>query len=208
MRTPIVFLLAAILLGFSIGSSADNAGSSAESDATYSGDAFSTQDISDSADESQDTQDELTSELTEVSKGASEAVVDLVKALRERHIDDPFVEYIAEDAVSENKSFIEKYDSDDDGGLSKNEYSHALAEHFENEESETLTPDELRDFVEEEFNDGDLDEDGKISLEEVTIYMAKFVHAIKIMVDTYDSTKRNEEGSSSSIESVDSGQPD
>ena len=102
MRTPIVFLLSAILLGFSIGSSADNAGSSAESDTTYSGDALSTQDISDTADESQDTQDELTSVLPEASKGASKAVVDLVKALRERHRDDPFVDYITEDAVSEN----------------------------------------------------------------------------------------------------------
>ena len=63
-------------------------------------------------------------------------------------------------------------------------------------------------IVEEEFKVGDLDKDGKISLEEVTIYMAEFVHAIKVMVDIYDSTKRNEEGSSSSIESFDSGQPD
>ena len=209
MSTPKIFLVVAAFLGISIGtSSADSADRAGESDFNASRDATPTSETNETPVESQKSQVEISAELNDASIGPSEDVVALVEAMKERHKDESFVEYITEDVVSENLSIIEKFDSDGDGGLSKKEFAHALKEPTETAQNQSLAPDEFRDFVEEEFKDMDLDEDSKISLEEVTIFMAEFVQAINVIADNYDSTKRNEEGSSSSIESVDGGQPD
>lgn len=202
MSTPQIFVVAAVLLGFSIGPSAGTVGSAAESHSVESKDSIPTKSINETPIASMDAQEELNVASTSVN----EAVVDLVNALKERLKDDPLVDYITEDAVSENQSIIEKYDSDGDGGLSKEELENGLKDMTD--EYNSLTPDERREMLEEEFKECDQDEDGKISLEELSIYMAETIYVIETVVKNYASQKLNEEGTTSSNESEAEGRSD
>ncbi len=202
MSTPQIFVVAAVLLGFSISPSADTVGSVAESHSVEAKDAILSKSIDETPIESMDAQEEL----NEASTSVNEAVVDLVSALKERLKDDPLVNYITDAAVSENQSIIEKYDSDGDGGLAKEELENGLKDMTD--EYNSLTPDERREMLEEEFKECDLDEDGKISLEELSIYMAETIYVIETVVKNYASQKLNEEGTTSSNESEAEGRSD
>ena len=201
MRTPKILSVTAVLLSLSMSTpSADTAESGAKTE-----DAVPTKSIIETSAESQDSRGEPSAALAEASPGVSEAVVELVEVLRQRLRDGPLADYITEDLVSENESIIEKYDSDGDGGLSKQELAKGLEEQIETEKYQSLTPEERRNGLEEEFKEMDLDEDLKISLEEMSIFMAETIYIIESAAKVFGSRQPNVEDSSSSNETENNG---
>ncbi|MXW53617.1 MAG: hypothetical protein F4Z66_06480 [Gammaproteobacteria bacterium] len=112
----------------------------------------------------------------------SEAVVDLVNALKERLKDSPLVDFITEDAVTENQSIIGKYDSDGDGGLLREQLGSAVEKDL-TEKQKSLSPEGLRAELEILHSVADGDRDGSFTLDELTDFLIKAAEELNELHD-------------------------
>lgn len=207
MRTQVAYLVATMLLGLSMDSVADISDIAAESDYAESREVTPTRDSNETPDENEDIHEELSSALTEVFTNLGEAVGGLGEAFNQQADEGSAINYLSRELASQFESIFERYDTDENGGLSMDELE-KVTEDDMSYEYRILEPDARRAKRAEEFKELDKNEDGKVSLEEATVQMRKLADAIRSAIDNQDSGNVGEQGATDSNESEDGGHSD
>lgn len=157
---------------FSMGAySADTSNVEADSNNSESSDIRAMEETIGTTDENQNVQEETSTVLNEAPTSLGESVADLAEVLGDK-VQEKYLDYIASTMKFRLRLHIEEYDSDNDGGLSKDELLEFSEEDMPHE-YRPLTPDERRAKLEEDFKGMDLDEDGKITLKDVKLIVSE-----------------------------------
>lgn len=163
-KTKLLTAIAVVFVLVMGTSSADTSDAEAGSDNLGTTDSSTIEETTGATDENQIAQEELSSALDEAFTGLGEAFVGLAATLGDK-ITDGYVDNLTSDLTSDLAALIEKYDSDNDGGLSKEELLE-ISEEDMHPDYKPLTPSERRAKLDEEFKELDPDKDGKMTLED------------------------------------------
>ena len=176
-KTKLFTAIAVVFVAVMGGSSADTSDAEAVPDNSGSTDPTTIEETTGATDENQTAQEELSTALGEAFTGLGEAFVDLAATFGDK-LTDEYVDNMTSELTSDLAALIEKYDSDNDGGLSKEELLE-ISEEDMHPDYKPLSPSERRAKLDEDFKELDPDKDGKLTLEDYTFLVNEATEQLK-----------------------------